>query len=75
MFPEDSDRWKMPSRFDRGVRSHQDGSYQVEALPAADYLAVAVESLPWNAWVDPTVLERLRRSATRFASARVSSGR
>jgi hypothetical protein len=37
MFPEDSDRWKMPSRFDRGVRSHQTGR-----TPAPRILDVSV---------------------------------
>ena len=66
IFPENTNRWKAPSRFVRSARPRQDGWFQIEDLPPADYLAVAVESLPRNAWSDPAVLERLWPLATRF---------
>jgi beta-lactamase regulating signal transducer with metallopeptidase domain len=66
VFPEDRDRWGASSRLVRAARPRQDGSYQIDALPPADYVAVAVESLPRNAWTDPHVLERLRPLATPF---------
>jgi beta-lactamase regulating signal transducer with metallopeptidase domain len=66
VFPEDRDRWGASSRLVRAARPRQDGSYQIDALPPADYVAVAVESLPRNAWTDPHVLERLRPLATAF---------
>jgi hypothetical protein len=66
VFPEDRDRWRPPSRLVRGVRPLHDGSCRIEDLPAADYLAIAVQALPRNAWVDPKVLERLYPFATRF---------
>jgi hypothetical protein len=59
VFPEDTNRWRPPSRLVRGVRSGQDGQYRIAELPPADYRAIAVESLPWNAWTDPKVLDRL----------------
>jgi hypothetical protein len=66
VFPEDTNRWKPPSRLVRGVRSGQDGQYRIAELPPADYRAIAVESLPWNAWTDPRVLDRLWSSSTLF---------
>ena len=66
VFPENTSRWKAPSRFVRSVRPRQDGWFQIEDLPPADYLAVVVESLPRNASSDPAVLERLWPQATRF---------
>jgi hypothetical protein len=71
VFPEDKNHWKPPTRLIRGVRPLQDGSFRVEALPPADYLAIAVESLPQDAWIDPSVLDRLYPLATRF---RLSEG-
>jgi beta-lactamase regulating signal transducer with metallopeptidase domain len=66
VFPEDANRWKAPSRFVRTARPRQDGRFEIEDLPPADYFAVAVESLPRNASSDPKVLERLWPLATRF---------
>jgi hypothetical protein len=66
VFPEDTKRWKAPSRFVRAVRPRQDGQFEIAHLPPADYLAVALESLPRSASSDPRVLERLWPLATRF---------
>lgn len=74
VFPEDRSRWSLctdwdseaPSGFVRGVRPGRDAAFLVAGLPAADYRAVAVESLPFLAWTDPKVLERLWPSAVRF---------
>jgi beta-lactamase regulating signal transducer with metallopeptidase domain len=71
VFPEDKDHWRPPTRFVRGVRPLQDGSFRIDTLPPADYLAIAVEGLPQEAWSDPTVLDRLYPLATRF---RLSEG-
>jgi hypothetical protein len=71
IFPEDKDHWKPPTRFVRGARPLQDGSFRIEALPPGDHLAIAVDSLPQDAWVDPGVLDRLYPLATRF---RLSEG-
>ena len=66
VFPDDANRWKPPSRFVRATRSRQDGWFQIDDLPPTDYFAIAVESLPRNAWTDPNVLDRLVPFATRF---------
>ncbi len=66
VFPEDRDRWKPPSRLVRGVRPYIDGSFRIEDLPPATYRAIAVDSLPRSAWIDPSVLERLWSSSIQF---------
>ncbi len=66
VFPEDRDRWIVPSRLVRGVRSASDALYEIRGLPPDMYLAVAVDSLPTNAWNDLNVLELLRNSGTPF---------
>jgi hypothetical protein len=66
VFPVNRARWEVPSRLIRGVRPRRDGSYRVAPLPAGDYLAVAIDSLPLDAWNDTDVLERLSLVATPF---------
>ena len=66
VFPEDRDRLRPPSPFVQSARAEQTGQYRIAALPPADYLAIAVESLPANAWRDPEILERLWPQATPF---------
>jgi len=66
VFPEDVNRWRPSSRLVRGVRPDQDGLYRITELPPAAYRAVAVDSLPFNAWTDPKVLELLWSSSVPF---------
>ena len=66
VFPADRDRWRQPSPFVHGLRPNQDGRYRVQSLPPADYLAVAVTSLPQNAWADIQVIDQLWSQATPF---------
>ena len=86
VFPENRSRWLgganpngaswrgHPFPFLRRVRADQHGGYRVEGLPPADYLAVAVEPLPSNAYgvgqrllpPDPELLEGLWAQATPF---------
>ena len=73
VFPENRARWILPSAFVRGVRA-RDGGYDINALPPADYLAIAVEALPPSARtdggpplpLDAELLERLWSQATPF---------
>jgi hypothetical protein len=62
-FPEQSSRWEAARRI-RTAFSGQDGRFQIDDLPSGDYRAIAVASLPTNAWRDPDVLGRLWWSAT-----------
>ena len=65
VFPPEPDRRGSP-RYVQGVGPDHDGEYHVQGLPAGDYLAVAVDALPQNAWFDPRVLEQLWSRATSF---------
>jgi hypothetical protein len=71
VFPEDRDRWRWPSRFVRAARPGHDGAYRIEGLPAANYMAIALDSIPQNAWSNADVLERLWSLATPL---RISDG-
>ena len=66
VFPEDRERWRSPSRLLRGTRPLQNGQYRVDNLPPGNYRAIAIESLAYDAWTDPGVLERLWPLATSF---------
>src|SRR4030095_13592023 len=57
VFPEDRARWTN-TRSIRTTFSHQQGRYEMDSLPISRYRAVAVTSLPRNAWTDPDVLSR-----------------
>ena len=63
VFPPDSTRWHHGSRFILSTRSDHAGYFQLEGVPAGQYLAVAVPALPLGSWDDPTVLEKLQSSA------------
>ena len=68
VFPEDSAKWKFPSRFVRSGRPDQKGLFRIRALPPDDrYLAVAVDYVEEGEAGDPEFLEQIRASATRFA--------
>jgi hypothetical protein len=66
VFPEDRNRWTWPSRFIRAARPGHDGAFRIEELPPANYMAIALDSIPQNAWSNADVLERLWSLATPF---------
>jgi hypothetical protein len=66
VFPDDPAKWRESRRLVRETRSGRDGQFEFVALPPGEYLAVALEALPSNAWMDPEVLARLRSVATHF---------
>ncbi len=63
IFPEDRARWNN-TRSMRTTFSHQQGRFEIDALPISSYRAVAVTSLPRDAWTDPAVLSRLLPSSS-----------
>lgn len=65
LFPADADRWYENSRAVRATRPDQQGRWQLKAMPAGDYLAVALDYMEVDAWQDPEYLESLRRHAER----------
>ncbi|HEX5108634.1 MAG TPA: carboxypeptidase-like regulatory domain-containing protein [Vicinamibacterales bacterium] len=66
VFAEDRDRWGPNSRFVRAARPDQDGRFSIQGLPAARYLAVALDFLEAGEETDPDALERLQRLGTRL---------
>ncbi len=63
LFPEDADRWYETSRTIRAVRPDRQGRWEAKALPAGEYLAIALDYVEDGAWNDPEFLESLRRDA------------
>jgi hypothetical protein len=62
VFPEDRELWK--ARLIRTSFARESGYYEVGDLPGAPYRAIALVSLPRDAWTDSNVLDRLRLLAT-----------
>lgn len=69
LFPSDADKWYEASRTIRAARPDQQGRWQVKGLPAAEYLAIALDYVEDGAWNDPEYLESLRRDALKVALA------
>jgi hypothetical protein len=65
LFPVEAERWFESSRSVRATRPDQQGRWQLKALPAGDYLAVALDYIEVDAWQDPEYLESVRRYARR----------
>ena len=67
VFPADRRLWTnfgwRPTRL-RSARSATDGSFTIDALPAGDYLVVAVDVGQVDAWNDPKFLESASAVAT-----------
>lgn len=68
VFPADRGLWTnfgwRPDRL-RSVRSGTNGAYTIEALPAGDYLVVAVDAAQINEWTNPRFLQAASLVATR----------
>jgi len=71
LFAADADKWGFQSRYVRAVRPDQTGRFIVNGLPAASYLAVALDYLEPGQETDPEFLERLKGLAT---TVRVADG-
>jgi carboxypeptidase family protein len=72
VFPSDRSRWTdtgaSPRRF-RSSRVSTRGTFQIDNLPAGDYLAVAIDDRFSANWQDPQRLDVLARSAARVTVA------
>jgi len=67
VFADDPTLWEgESSRFVRETRSGRDGGFELTGMPPGDHLAVAIENLPPQAWMNTDVLKLLRPLATRF---------
>lgn len=67
IFSADRRRWQAPeNRFVATARAGDDGTFRVDALPPARYLAVVVEEPVDGEWAEPDNLERLAKAAAAF---------
>ena len=66
LFSEDETRWTPSSRFLMSAQSSQTGQFRLANVPPGDYLAVAVQNLPFRAWTNADVLVRLQPIATKL---------
>jgi hypothetical protein len=67
IFAAEPDKWFESSRFVRAARPNQQGQWRVTALPAAEYLAAAVDYIENGEWNDPEYLASLRDVATKVS--------
>lgn len=67
VFAADASKWYAFSRFLANVRPNQEGQFVVPALPAGDYMAVALPAIAQTEWMDPEFLQALRPVATSFS--------
>ena len=65
-FPAQREKWFDRSRWIRAARPDQNGTFQVEGLPAGDYLAVALDYVQDGVWNDPEYLASLAPSAQKM---------
>jgi hypothetical protein len=75
-FATDPTQWYAGTRFRKRITPSSDGRFSLDGLPPGDYFVVAAEP-PRDAgeWLNPDILERLSRGATRVhlgAGQRVS---
>lgn len=70
VFPLNSERWGMQSRYARAVRPDTNGRYNIRNLPPSDeYAIIAVRNLESGQSTDPEFLARAREEARPFALA------
>ena len=66
VFADDAQKWIEDSRFVRSARPDQQGKFEIKALPAGEYLAVAFDYVEDGSWNDPEYLESIRRYGQRI---------
>jgi hypothetical protein len=66
VFPSNEKLWTFQSRFIKAARPDQDGRYRVTALPAENYLVVALQGLEDGQAGDPEFLATVKDLATKL---------
>ena len=69
VFPANDKLWTYQSRFIKAARPDQSGRFQMSALPAEDYLVVALQGLEDGQAGDPDFLATIKDQGTRFSIA------
>jgi hypothetical protein len=69
IFPSNEKLWTYQSRFIRAARPDQEGRYRVTALPAQDYLVVALQGLEDGQAGDPDFLATVKELASKLEIA------
>jgi hypothetical protein len=69
LFASDPQKWFESSRAVMAARPDQQGHWRFRALPAGEYLIVALDYVEDGAWNDPEYLESLRRHAHKMTLA------
>jgi len=64
IFSSEARHWSFPSRYLHLARANQTGGFQAPGLPPAEYLAVALPTVPEMEWQNPEFLASLRPLAT-----------
>jgi carboxypeptidase family protein len=66
VFAGGPEKWSDESRYVRAVRPDHQGQFQINGLPAGDYLAVALDYVQDGMWNDPEYLASIRRDAQKL---------
>ena len=66
-FPFDDSLWQPRSRYIKAARPDQNARYEIEGLPAGNYLLAAVDAVQEGEWFDPRFLHRLRSEGIRMS--------
>jgi protocatechuate 3,4-dioxygenase beta subunit len=67
LFPSDESLWLPQSRRIVTARTDAAGAYRLTAVPAGDYLVLAVDDVEEGAWFDPVFLEESKSRAVKVA--------
>jgi hypothetical protein len=70
-FPSDEKLWLPQSRQIVTARTDATGAYKLTAIPAGDYLVVAVDDVEQGEWFDPAFLDQMKDRAT---TAKIGEG-
>ena len=68
-FPSDENLWQPLSRRVKAAHPDQNAHYELEALPAGEYLLAAVDAVQEGQWFDPQFLSYIRAGSLRVSLA------
>ena len=68
-FPLDNSLWQPQSRYIKAAPPDQNARYEIEGLPAGNYLLATVDAVQQGEWFDPRFLRQLRSGGIRLSLA------